>query len=226
MALAVECQWVSQAACDEVGMQLREVGGQEFVAGVGQLGGRPPMPAQQPGAFVGGVCGRERGCGIDDLGQEDAVAAVMGAAAVGEAAFVIPQVPTDVVDDDAGFLGKFAAGGVAGGFAGVAAATGEFPPVVIGVVGVLGVDQKHTMVGSSSSTRAPSRSTGVSVAGMVPCDVGGRGVAADRRGGQNRVSGSLAVAGSEVTNRGPGSTASRAVIAEWSLSRSRRGWWM
>jgi hypothetical protein len=47
---------------------------------------------------------------------------------------------------DAGFLGDFADGGVLEGFAGVLAAAGEFPPVVVGLVGVAGVDEQDAIV--------------------------------------------------------------------------------
>jgi hypothetical protein len=50
-----------------------------------------------------------------------------------------------VVEEDAGLFGEFAAGGVGEGLAGVSAAAGQLPPVVIGLVGVFGVDKQHTV---------------------------------------------------------------------------------
>lgn len=41
-----------------------------------------------------------------------------------------------MVEEDVGLFGEFAAGGVGEGFAGVSAAAGQLPPVVIGLVGV------------------------------------------------------------------------------------------
>ncbi len=48
---------------------------------------------------------------------------------------------------DTGFLGDFARGGVGRCFVGGEAAAGEFPPVVVGLVGVAGVDEQDAVLG-------------------------------------------------------------------------------
>jgi hypothetical protein len=67
-------------------------------------------------------------------------------ASVVEAGLAVPEVGSEVVEEDAGLFGEFAAGGVGEGFAGVSAAAGQLPPVVIGLVGVFGVDEQHVVV--------------------------------------------------------------------------------
>ncbi len=88
------------------------------------------------------------------------VEAVVFAAAVGEAAFAGPELAADLVQDEPGFLGDLASRGVLELLAGVLAAAGEFPPVVVGLVGVAGVDEQDFVVAVEEQTRAPTRRTG------------------------------------------------------------------
>jgi hypothetical protein len=65
--------------------------------------------AEQSCFFVGGVSGAQGGCGVSDAGEVDGLAAVVVLASVVEAGLAVPQVGSEVVNDDAGFFGEFAA---------------------------------------------------------------------------------------------------------------------
>ena len=71
--------------------------------------------------------------------------AVVVSASVPESGFTDPQFAAEGRQDDAGFLGDLAAGGLGEGFAVVQAAAGQLPPVLAGVVWVAGVDEEHAL---------------------------------------------------------------------------------
>jgi hypothetical protein len=70
------------------------------------------MMAEESCFLVGGVPGGLGGCGAGDAGEVDALAAVVVLALVAEAGLAVPEVGSEVGDEDAGLFGEFAAGGV------------------------------------------------------------------------------------------------------------------
>ncbi len=82
------------------------------------------MMAEESRFLVGGVPGSQRRRGVGDAGEVDGLAAVVFAASVAEAGLTVPEVGSEVVDEDAGFLGEFAAGSVGQRLAGISATAG------------------------------------------------------------------------------------------------------
>lgn len=115
--------------------------GEEFVAARGELGLGPPAVFGEAG-FRWQCGGAAVGCGVGGVGEVDAFAAVVVVSAAVEAGFAVPEVGSDVVDEDPGFFGEFAAGGLGQGFIGSAPPSpGSSHRWWVELVGVEGVDE-------------------------------------------------------------------------------------
>jgi hypothetical protein len=229
----VQVDGLAELSCEGIREQGWQVGWQDFVCAGGEFGFAPPMVAEESLFLVGGVPGSQGGRGVGDAGELDGLAAVVLLASVAEAGLAVPEVGSEVAEDNAGFLGKFAAGGVGEGLAGVSAAAGQFPPVMIRFVGVFGVDEQHPVVlveQQHAGTDPEGRRFGGGCGHPVGRSSRRRWLvltvdAASSRWMVRTASGggALAVVGAEVIRGSLGSMARRTDTAEWSLSRSARG---
>jgi hypothetical protein len=144
--LYVEENWLAECAVEDVGEECRQVGWEEFVATCGEFGLGPPAVLDEAGLLVGGALGPQGGRGVGEAGEVDALSSVVLAAPVVEAGLAVPEVGPDVVEEDAGLLYEFAAGGIGEAFAGVSSAAGQFPPVVAGLIRVTGMNEQDAIV--------------------------------------------------------------------------------
>jgi len=143
--LAVQFQGAVPAAMQETGQQLREAGRQELVGAAREAGVGPPLIAEHALLFAGGVLEPEPGCGLTGVAEVGRFATVV-VAPVAEPGLAHPQARAELVQDDPGFLGEFAAGRLLCRLVGVDAAAGQFPPVVGEVIRVARVDEQDTVV--------------------------------------------------------------------------------
>jgi hypothetical protein len=58
------------------------------------------------------VAGSQSGRGLGDAGEVDGLATVVFLTPVAEAGLAVPEVGSELIEEDARFLGEFAAGGV------------------------------------------------------------------------------------------------------------------
>jgi len=132
-------------AVQDIGEQSREVGRQEFVGTTCEAGLGPPLVPEHALLFVGGALEPEPRCGLAGAAEVGGFAAVVITSPVPEAGFPYPQAGTELVEDDPGLFGEFAACCLMCWLVGVNTAAGQFPPVVGGVIGVASMNQQDAV---------------------------------------------------------------------------------
>lgn len=115
LGLVVQEDGLAEFSREDVGEQGWQVGWEEFVCAGRDFGFAPPMVTEESRFLVGGVPGSQGGRSVGDAGEVDGLAAVVFLASVAEAGLAVPEVGSEVVEEDAGFLGEFAASSVGQG---------------------------------------------------------------------------------------------------------------